>query len=345
MDGKCRQPMQIDQISSDHRLDWAKTVFKKLFKVSQFFVEYASDMWQFVRFNGYSPLVRREKRLFYKIIIETHTIEKGLSLQNRRHFFGQEKIRFLMNALDKYDATFSPFPVEMAVGALSAYLEFHRDISTNDKILGEIRSFLSARRTSALTISAGGVREFPLAVSRNSDSRGASTLLVSRASLRMFDPAPIDSSVIGDLITVAQRAPSQCNRQSSRVHLYQDQSTIQALLALQGGSRGFSDSVGNLFVVSSDIAAWGGPGQRNQPYVDGSLFAMSILLACHSYGLATCPLNLAVTNSVERKIREVGGIPAGERLVMMIAFGNSVSGPLRVAASPRRQLEEVLSFH
>jgi nitroreductase len=98
-------------------------------------------------------------------------------------------------------------------------------------------------------------------------------------------------------------------------------------------------------VVTSEIAAWGGPGQRNQPYVDGALFALYLLLAFHSKRIAACPLNLAITNAVERKIKKAGGIPAGERLIMMIAFGSTIREPLRAAMSPRRDVDEILSLH
>ena len=40
------------------------------------------------------------------------------------------------------------------------------------------------------------------------------------------------------------------------------------LLDLQGGARGFAETVPTLFVITSEITAWGGPQQRNQPYVD-----------------------------------------------------------------------------
>lgn len=37
--------------------------------------------------------------------------------------------------------------------------------------------------------------------------------------------------------------------------------------------------------------------------------------------IGSCPLNLAVSHATERSIRFDAGIPADQRLVMMIAFG------------------------
>lgn len=317
-------------------------MFSKIGKILQFLSEYMQDLWLCLRYNGYSPLVDRQKRLFYKIIIETHTIEKGLSLPFRRPLFGRDKIRFVMSSLDGYDPSFSPLPAEMALGALESYLRFHRDGSIDDPILDEIAVFLSRWHDKYRLTTRGGVKSVQL----HGDTGDARpVLLQSRVSLRMFDGKALPLDIVQDVVRIAQSAPSQCNRQSSQVHLYQDRNRIDELLALQGGSRGFSEHVGNLFVVTSEIAAWGGPGQRNQPYVDSALFAMCLLLAFHSRGVAACPLNLAITNNIERKIKTAADIPAGERLAMMIAFGSTLSEPLRAAMSPRRDVDEILHMH
>ena len=316
-------------------------MLSKVAKVLQFLSEYAQDLWLTVRHNGYSPLVERRRRQFYKLIIETHTIEKGLSLPHRRTLFGRDKVRFVMTSLDAYDPAFSPLPAQMALGALDAYLRFHREQSIDDPLLDEIAALLARWQDKQLVLR-GGTKPFQFGAGQ---SNGPGALLHSRSSLRMFDGNPLPLEEVREVVAMAQSAPSQCNRQSTQVHLYRDRAKIDALLALQGGSRGFSENVGNLFVVTSEIAAWGGAGQRNQTYVDGALFSMCILLACHSLDLAACPLNLAVTNAVERRIKAAGSIPSGERLIMMIAFGRAIGEPLRVAASPRRTLDEVLHTH
>lgn len=312
----------------------------KIIKVMQFPWEYAQDLWLYLRSSGYSPFVDRRRRLFYKLIIETHTIEKGLSLPKRRPLFGREKIRFVMSALDAYDPSFSPLPATMALGALDAYLRFHEEAGIDDPFLVEVSAFLARWRNRLSVPWDGGVKPFDLA-----DHPAGTEFLLSRSSLRMFDGRPLPLDTVRGLVQTAQSAPSQCNRQSSMVHLYQDRERIDTLLALQGGSRGFSERVGNLLVVTSELAAWGGAGQRNQPYVDGALFAMCILLACHARNIAACPLNLAVTNATERKIKAAGGIRKEERVVLMIAFGTTINEPLRVATSPRRDTDEILTIH
>lgn len=161
----------------------------------------------------------------------------------------------------------------------------------------------------------------------------------------MFTTEPLDLQIINAAVEQAQSAPSQCNRQATKAHFFQSPDQIAALLRLQGGSAGFSDTVGNLFVITSDVLAWGGPQQRNQLYVDGGLFSMTLMLAFHGLGLASCPLNLAVTNAVERRIKRTGGIPSNERIIMMIAVGKAVKAGRKAAKSPRRPLSEAFTAH
>jgi nitroreductase len=317
-------------------------MFDKLFKVAGIFSEALRDALLFLRFNSYSPFVDKSKRAFYKIIIEAHTIEKGLSLADPKMLFGKEKIRFVMAALSRYDIRHSAVPAHMSLGALEAYANLHASAGMKDPLLDEIAGYLKAWEAKVPRPWKGGTREY----SFSGEPPGTLKHLMStRSSIRTLRSTPVAQEKILEAIALAQLAPSQCNRQSSRVHAYQDPARIRELLALQGGSRGFAESVGNLFVVSSDICAWGGPGQRNQAYVDGALFAMCLMFACRSMGWGACPLNLAIDHKTESAIRRAGGIPAGERLIMMIAFGEPLAPETRVAFSPRRPAAEIATLH
>lgn len=317
-------------------------MLSKLLKVTGIFSEALRDAVLFLRFNSYSPFVDKSRRAFYKIIIEAHTIEKGLSLPNPKPLFGKDKIRFVMAALSRYDLQHSPIPAHMSLGALDAYVNFHAKAGTTDPLLDEIAGYLKGWEARLPKPWKGGTRDYSF---NGQPPNSLQQLMASRSSIRTMRGTPLDPDRIYEAISLAQLAPSQCNRQSSRVHAYQDPARIRELLALQGGSRGFAESVGNLFVVSSEICAWGGPGQRNQAYVDGALFAMCLMFACRSMGWGACPLNLAINHKTESEIRRVGGIPAGERLIMMIAFGEPLAPDTKVAFSPRRPATEIATLH
>lgn len=310
-------------------------------KLFGFFGEYAQDLWQFFRYNGHSPFVPAQQRLFYHTVIQTHTIEKGLALAQPRPLFGRQKIGEVLTMLRRYDRQTSPFPLGMAHGALADYAGYHRGLGLSDPLLDTIDQELVTSDEASRT---GGVKQ----VGPNDDGLSPERLalfLRSRTSCRMFAPDLLSTATVDEAVALAQSAPSQCNRQATKSHFYNAPDKIAALLKLQGGSAGFAETVSNLFVITSDITAWGGPQQRNQLYVDGGLFSMYLMLAFHSLGLASCPLNLAVSNSTERRIKSEGGIPANERVIMMIAVGKPVEDGRKAAKSPRRPVSEILTRH
>jgi nitroreductase len=297
------------------------------------------DFARGLKYNYNSPFESRPKRLFYQIIITSHTVEKGLSLAKPRPGFGREKIEQLIEMLRRYDASHGLFPILMARGALQHYLSYHRETKSRPPHLESIEAFINESRQQFPGDETGGLKLIEQLPEPN--SLGMSR----RFSCRSYTDRKIPETSIQSIVTTAQRAPSQCNRQSTRVHCYQNDQDIQSLLRLQGGSAGFAESVRNLFVVTSELTAWGGPGQRSQAYVDGGLFSMCLQIAIVEQGLCCCPLNLAVTNRREAKIAEAGHIPLDQRLILMIAFGESALSPLKAAASPRLEIDQVLEMH
>ncbi|WP_212436837.1 nitroreductase family protein [Bradyrhizobium ottawaense] len=305
-------------------------------KATLFATEFAQDLYLYAKYCGISPFQSGKKKLYYKMIIETHAIEKGLSLANPRMLFGRQKITTVMRYVRRYGINSNDMPVQMAIGALQTYLAAHRAAGITDPMLDDIETFLIDRRTGS-----GGLRHFPAGLLQQDISGGL--LLARRFSCRMFAQKPVDRETLERIVALAQTAPSQCNRQATKVTFYSDRKLIAELLSLQAGASGFSENVTSLLVVSYDLAAWGGAQQRNQGYVDASLFAMNFMLAAYAVGVATCPLNLAVRHGVERRIKRAGSIPDDQRLVMMIALGWPASDGLKAAASPRRPVSEILT--
>ncbi|MBT0958238.1 nitroreductase family protein [Alphaproteobacteria bacterium KMM 3653] len=309
-----------------------------------FLSEFFSDMAVYMRYSGVSPMQDETKRRYYKILIEAHALEKGLSLQNPRALFGRDKIDFLMREVKRYDTSFSVFPVEMVIGAFETYIKMHKDLGVANEMLDDMEKFCSEQLAAFELTTSGGLRHFETAY-KKSDMTPAS-FLTSRFSNRAMSKEKLGVDAICEVVKIAQAAPSQCNRQASQVHFFQDQAQIDELLQLQGGANGFSQDVGNLFVISCDLSAWGGAQQRNQVFVDGSLFSMALIYALHAAGIAACPLNLAVRSKKEKTIKRVAGIPQDQRLIMMIAAGKALGqGGYKAAASPRRPSEEVLHIH
>ena len=321
-------------------------MINNILKLFRFLWEYLNDFAVTIRYNTYSPFEDRNLRLYYRLIILSHAIEKGLSLANPRALFGREKILSIVAMARRYDASNSKFPLEMASGALHDYIEIHRKQGIVDPFLDEVEGYLKDESAFAGIEPKGGYkRPSELKHVLPEETEGYVRFLESRYSCRHYDPSVVPLSVVEEIVRTAQASPSQCNRQSVRVHCYTDKSEIEKLLTLQGGASGFVDGVYNLFVITSEVTAWGGYGQRNQGYVDCGLFAQQLLLASYANGVGMCPLNLAVDNAKEKKIKQAAKIHPRERLAMMISFGYPGQLDLKAARSARLPLRSVLKMH
>ncbi|WP_404308821.1 nitroreductase family protein [Neorhodopirellula lusitana] len=304
-------------------------------------IELFRDWIHCVRWGKGSPFSKTQDSLYYDIVLLAHTVEKGLSLLETRPSFGVQKITTLLEMCEHYDWNRSLFPIEMTYGALKEYSEYHQEKNIELGQFGtRISKFLERAKDEGIEPK-GGTASPDFSV----DRLNSSEFLSSRWSCRNFEQSTVPAEDVQKIVKCAQSAPSQCNRQSVRVHAFQSKQQIQALLRLQGGTTGFTDLVSNLFVITSESFAWSGAKPRNQAYVDGGIFAMQLGMSCiaHSYGC--CFLNLAVTNGLEKQIKEAGGISQGEKLVVMMAFGSPITSPNGAARSARLPVNEVLTFH
>jgi len=294
-----------------------------------------------------SPLTRSSSKNTYDLIFFSHTIEKGLSLPEPRPLFGKNNISRILHLLRVSQPDLvGKVGIQMAVGSLKEYLEFHKKLGIVDPFLSDVELELSRVALLHRASEGGGTKNVQdIIIKVNDGLYEYSDFISSRYSCRNFQEKIVPKPLIEKIVETAQQAPSQCNRQSTRIHCYQDKDMIDKLLTLQGGSRGFSEKVYNLIVISNDLNAWVGRGERNQCYVDGGLFAMNLLLSVHANGLGACPLNFSKTYFAEKTFKKMAYIPQNERVIMLVAFGFP-SNENRVAArSIRLQVDQVLKFH
>jgi nitroreductase len=294
-----------------------------------------------------SPFTSKNQKNTYDLIFFAHTIEKGLSLPEPRPLFGKSNISRILHLLRvSQPNSVGKVGVQMAIGSLKEYLEFHKKLGIEDVFLSDVESETSTLSRFHSIYDGGGTKNIEdITFKINDGVFKYSEFISSRYSCRNFQGKKIPKHIILKILETAQQAPSQCNRQSTRIHCYQSKDKIDKLLSLQGGSRGFSEKVYNLIVISNDLNAWVGRGERNQCYVDGGLFAMNLLLSIHANGLASCPLNFSKTYFAERKFKKMANIPRNERVVMLIAFGFPSEQNTIAARSIRSQVDQVLTFH
>lgn len=259
----------------------------------------------------------RGTQLECQITKDYHRVEKGLSLSNPKRPFGSEVARRLDLLV----------PIA-AADPDSAYVGYARD----------------AQRALASWNAGEGVDDIvsPLKPGEISpvDPELLTHLFESRHSIRNFSAErPVDVELLRQATGLALSTPSVCNRQAWRVHYFHGDD-VPSVLKYQNGNSGFTKSVPCVAVVTVDSRLFAGPEERNQVWIEGGLFSMSLVLALHGLGLGTCMLNMSVRNHKADSLRAAFSIPEHENVIMMIAIGYPGSD-LRVARSPRRALGDV----
>jgi len=272
----------------------------------------------------------------------THGIEKGLSLASPRPWFGQEAIGRLVDLTREYiDVHGRDHFVARSLGTLKAYLDFHEDQpKRDDRLIGLIEGLLSEHvEACSLDDRYGTIPRTQQEIHEKAkvDWDG---FVRTRHSIRAFSDEPVDKALIEEAISMAQMTPSVCNRQTSRVLALSGD--VQGVLALQEGSSGFGHQAAYVLAIMTDTTSFF-PEERNQRWIDGGMFSMSLVYALHSLGLGTCCLEWTSVREKDDKLREMLPIKDSEVVVVFIAVGQ-LPEHFSVACSPRLSRDEVLRF-
>ena len=167
---------------------------------------------------------------------------------------------------------------------------------------------------------------------------------MSRYSVRHYTNKDISLEILRKCIKLAQKSPSFCNRQPTRVHIIKEKSTQKKILALQNGNRGFGHFASLLLVITSDISVTKDIHERNENHLNVGMFIMTFLHALHFYHIGACSLNWSVDEPREKKLREILSLKNNEITLMIISCGHTPEN-LAIAASPRKPTEEITTIH
>lgn len=301
------------------------------------------------RFAGASALgaaPRNETQYAALVTMAYHQIEKGLSLPEPRHFFGQEPLRKLFALLDRFGETYKASQATVAaLHALQTYVDWHRQRALSAPIVEDTEVRLQ-RLQQRLGLAPDSAHQAVLWADRPPlpiEPALREQFLTGRRSIRDYAAEDVPLPMIEEAVRLALHTPSVCNRQGWQVRCLHDPETIARALRHQNGNRGFGHTVNRLLVVTAKLGAFVYAGERNQCWIDGGLFSMSLMLALHGLGLASCPLNWNHEAPTDQAFRRQFGVPDDEVVIMFIAVGHYKPG-YSICASPRLPVSSVLTF-
>ena len=321
-----------------------KKYVRGLYYSIQLFIEYYGDFRCYRRWNYNNPVVHTQNSLEAKIYRQTHTIEKGMSISKPRVGFGVKKIEELVELLKLYisegfDLSNSAFI--NAIGVMYSYMDFQKSKGyENEELYLLIESFHLPHKSDQEY----GIKSISKSKLNNNINGTFKQFFCSRHSVRQYEDKAVSIEDIKQAIELAQKAPTACNRQASKVYMNKDCITNVKLGKLIAGNTGFEDDVKNYLVLTVYISSFYDPFERNQLYVEGGIFACALVEALHYYGIASCILQNGERRNMQKQLRKVcSNIPQSEKIIMFIAIGY-YKEEITYAVSNRKDVDEVLKI-
>lgn len=309
----------ISKLKAVLRTPFTVRLWRRLKQFSGFFGLLNGGLYDTLRYFKWchgSGLERDRERQERALLKAYHTFEKGMSMQNPRAGFGLGKIADLMERIDIWK---KDFPIEgtsaAAVDSLRSYYDFNQKY---DVALPKLEAWLEQFPETAPT-RLGGVEHITREQVLSDIDAGGASFFTSRHSMRNFGEAPVPMEAMREAADIARKTPSVCNRQGTAAYCFENAGDA---LQYQPGNRGFGHLASRALVVTADLRAFAGVGERYQAWIDGGLYAMSLMYALHSLGYGSCPLAWAADPATDKKARAALGIPDCEVIIMMIAVGS-----------------------
>lgn len=322
-----------------------KTLIVKIRNILQVMNLFKDYYYDFKRYYKYSAtfLTKENNKLLGKIIAHYHVIEKGLSYQEIRLGFAKEIVKNLITLLKVYsDKNFDTNNNQYitAVSVVKKYIKLHESEAYD---IDEIKIKFNGINLPITCNLVGGTIELTKKDIDNNRVSNFKEVALSRFSIRDFIAKEVDIEIIEEAIRISQKSPSVCNRQSSKVYIVSSKEEISKYLNYQNGNRGFGHKINKLLIVTSDLNLFHSVAERNQSFIDGGIFSMSLLYSLHYLGLGAVTLNWCTTSQQDLNFRKISKVNDNENIILMIGVGH-IPEKVKVPRSERKELSEIVSY-
>jgi nitroreductase len=295
-----------------------KILFYKALEIVKLFYYFISDYLFYISTN-YRTSHKTRDTLAASIMLIIHQLEKGMSMKQNPRIFGGSKVLTLIKLLIEYEKEVGDkdYPYLLGLNTLHHYsLDKWSDKSEN--ITSELNRFLKQNKNylSQFSESVKMVSE-PVVF----DKEKITEFFFSRNSVRDFSTKEINPEDVKNAVNFAHCTPSACNRQTSRVHFYNNPGQMKALINNQLGDQGWCHRAKGIIVVTSNQNYFGGGYERYESLIDGGLFAMNLVWGLHLNHVGTCFKMFVREPSREKDFKKLAGIPFNEIPIVLILIG------------------------
>ena len=265
----------------------------------------------------------------WKILLLSHSIEKGMSIPNKRLNFGEEKALDLYKQLKNYNGI-DEYAIKEGYSILSCYIDYRKRNGLSDLgiiIPPEIKK-----------IQAGSYK-----VKREEllyDYKKFVELCDVRHSVREYADKFVEFNDILKAVDIAKKSPSACNRQMIKIYTTDDINANRELSKIIPGNNGFKDQTARYLFLVSDRNAFDFY-EIDQWYLNGGIFVAYLQLALTSLNIGSCIYQWPKIKKLEKKAKKILNIPKNEIIVSVISVGY-YKETFEVLSSTRKKSEDFI---
>lgn len=290
--------------------------------------------------------INNDRKLECHIILDYHSIEKGLLFKEIKPQFAKDRVVRLRNNIEKYFSYYKE-PSEQVVVALKVmckYYEvqsdtFNEELAFFPKYVYEDYKAALGEKYDSNFSATKKIKKSEFYSEIESEFKVFSS---TRKSVRSFSSEVVPIKEIEKAVSLAMNAPSVCNRQGVKVYYIDNKEQIDKALEIQAGMRGYVEDIKQLLIITVDRNYFYTIGERNQMYIDGGIFLMNLLYSLHYYRIGSCPANWGKNKHDELMLSDCISFPKNEKIICMLPVGY-IGDEVRVTLSKRREIKEV--FH
>ena len=278
------------------------------------------------------------------LLMNLHSIEKGLSFKNIQKGFGRQKVLNLLKQTENYLNHNKTDSLGLAsLGVLNQYIQ-NAQFVRDDYIIDNVRSLTKKYCENCGSLTGGTKCISHEALYNDFDYSQLYNFVATRHSVRNFSEKEITQEQILQAVTFAQTAPSVCNRQTARVHVF-SKNSFGDIMNAQLGDQGWVNNANKLFIITTDLNYFGGIFERQQAYIDGGLFCMQFVTGLHAQKIASCCKMYIRSPLNDKKIYKATGIHKNEIPIMLILAGHYEAEITKVPYSFRFPATDILNIH
>lgn len=310
--------------------------------VFSFYKEAKTFFYLQTKYNASIFTSQSKEKMQYTLLRENHVIEKGMSMKNPRIGFGQEKVIALIKKLELYyniyqDKAFLAYPLN----TIKSYIDFTKQTKIEIPLIEKMFGELYDKSSTCEFQKSAGIKEVSKIGIWEKSKINFFDFVNSRHSIRYFSDEIPDIKLINEALKIAQRTPSACNRQAWKTYVFSNDKTYD-LLKWQGGANGFEKEIPLSILVTSNLNAFLFY-EPHQAYVDGGMYAMSLIYALHSIGLGTIPFSMGFEAKKIEIMHKYFEIPRNEIPIVIIGVGHLLDN-FKVALSHRKPIEQTTIY-